>query len=84
MRDIEPRPYANILRDTYCPEDQNVGCQSCCSDMECCIRIHDEEKCGELELFGEDCEICRKEHDKGDRDDWLYECEKDRLMMEGE
>jgi hypothetical protein len=52
--------------------------------MECCIRIHDEEKCGELELYGEDCEICRKEHDEADRGDWLYEQEKDRLMMEGE
>jgi hypothetical protein len=81
---IEPRPYSHILRDTYCPEDQNVGCDSCAGDMDCLIRIHDEEKCGELELYGEDCEICRKESDEADRGDWLYECAKDIRMMEEE
>jgi hypothetical protein len=83
---IEPRPYSHILRDTYCPGDQNIGCDSCGNDSECLIRLHDDEKCWELPNFGLTCEICHKieMQDEGDKADWLYEQEKDIRMMEGE
>jgi hypothetical protein len=68
---IEPRPYSHILRDTYCPGDQNIGCDSCGNDIECLIRLHDDDKCWELPNFGFTCEICVKQ-------------EKEILIMEGE
>jgi hypothetical protein len=65
----EPRPYSNIISDTYCPEDQSIGCDSCQNDAECLIRLHDDEKCWELPNFGLTCEICDAQ-------------EKDRRMIE--
>ena len=57
--DIQPRPFAEILDNTPCPEDQSVGCESCSGDSECLIRIHDEYKCGhQLEVYGFECGIC--------------------------
>lgn len=58
--ETEPRPFAGILDETYCPEDQKVGCESCDGESECIIRAHEEFKCGQLELHGLPCEICDK------------------------
>jgi hypothetical protein len=83
---IEPRPYSSILSDTYCPEDQTIGCNRCEGGDNCTIQAHDDEKCWELPNFGLTCEICEaiEMQDDGDRGDYLYEREKDRRMMEGE
>jgi hypothetical protein len=62
--EIQERPFANILSDTPCPEDQSVGCESCSGDDDCKQEIHDTFKCWELELFGLKCEICEKLKDQ--------------------
>ena len=63
--DIQPRPYAEILDDTPCPEDQSVGCESCSGDDDCKQEIHDSFKCEhQLEIYGFECEICKKLKDK--------------------
>ena len=64
--DIQPRPYAEILAETYCPEDQAVGCESCTGDTDCLEKIHNEYKCGQLEIYGFECEICKKLKEQGE------------------
>ena len=53
--DIEPRPLVAYREYTYCPEAQEVGCQSC-DDLEDCHKEAHEENNGDIP----GCEICEQ------------------------
>lgn len=56
--DIQSRHFAEILDETYCPENQAIGCESCTGEKECATRAHEEYKCFD------DCLICEKLNDQ--------------------
>ena len=53
--DIEARPLVAYRKHTYCPEDQEVGCQSC-DGLEDCHKEAHEENNGDIP----GCEICEQ------------------------
>ena len=56
--EIQARPFAEVMDETYCPEDQAIGCESCTGEEECQQRAHEEFKCFD------DCPICEKINDQ--------------------